>query len=81
MGRLDGKVIIITGASGGLGKQTAIRFAEEGAKLAICARTEEKLEVTKELCEKAGAEVEAVVADVCDFDSIKAFVDKTVSPT
>ena len=50
MGRLDGKVIIITGASGGLGKQTAIRFAEEGAKLAICARTEEKLEVTKELC-------------------------------
>ena len=78
MGRLDGKVIIITGASGGLGKQTAIRFAEEGAKVAICARTEEKLEVTKELCEKAGAEVEAVVADVCDFDSIKAFVDKTV---
>ena len=38
MNRLEGKVVIITGASGGLGKQMALRFAQEGAKLAICAR-------------------------------------------
>ena len=43
MNRLEGKVVIITGASGGLGKQMALRFAQEGAKLAICARREKKL--------------------------------------
>ena len=51
MGRLDGKVCIITGAASGLGKQEAIRFAEEGAKLAICSRTESKLMDTKRICE------------------------------
>ena len=47
MNRLEGKVVIITGASGGLGKQMALRFAQEGAKLAICARREKKLQETK----------------------------------
>ena len=49
MNRLEGKVVIITGASGGLGKQMALRFAQEGAKLAICARREKKLQETKDL--------------------------------
>lgn len=75
MGKLDNKVCIVTGASGGLGKQTAIRFAEEGAKVCICARNEEKLEVTKKICEEKGAEVLACKADVSSFDQLKAFVE------
>lgn len=78
MGRLDQKAAIITGASGGLGKQTAIRFAQEGANLAICARTESKLMETKKLCEEAGATVMAMTADVSKFEDLKAFVDKTI---
>lgn len=75
---IKGKVCIITGASGGVGKQTAIRFAQEGAKLAICARTESKLMETKELCEAEGAEVYAAVADVSNYKDLKAFVKGTV---
>ena len=35
MGRLDGKVCVITGAGGGMGADAAVRFAEEGAKIAV----------------------------------------------
>lgn len=76
--RLENKVAIITGASGGLGKQTARRFAQEGARLAICARTERKLMDTKALCEAEGAEVLAMTADVSQYEQLKAFVEKAV---
>jgi len=47
MGKLDGKVVVITGCAGGLGKQHAIRFAHEGAKLAICDILEDRLMETQ----------------------------------
>ncbi|MDN4480466.1 SDR family NAD(P)-dependent oxidoreductase [Demequina muriae] len=77
MGKLDGKVVLITGCSTGLGKQQAIRLAEEGASLAICARNEEKLHVTKEICEERGAEVLAMQVDIMDYDRLVAFVEAT----
>ena len=49
MKKLEGKVVLITGCSSGLGKQQAIRLADEGAKLAICSRTESKLIETKKI--------------------------------
>lgn len=52
MGKLDNRVAIITGCSSGIGKQMAIRYAEEGAKLSICARRAEKLEETAQLCRR-----------------------------
>ncbi len=75
MGKLDHKVCVVTGASGGLGKQTAIRFAEEGASLCICARNETKLAETARICREKGAEVLAMKADVTNFEELKAFVD------
>lgn len=78
MGRLDGKVAVMTGCASGLGKQHAIRFAHEGARLAICDVLEEKLMETKHLCEKEGAEVVAVRCDVGVYDDLVSFVEKTV---
>jgi len=78
MNKLENKVIILTGASSGLGKQQAIRMAAEGAKLAICSRTESKLLETKKLCEDQGAEVLAMAIDIMDYNSLVKFVDATV---
>ncbi len=52
MGRLEGKVCIITGASSGIGAKTAEVFAKEGAYIIICARREELL---KAVAEKSAA--------------------------
>lgn|GEM_PF-419296 len=78
MGRLDGKVALITGASSGLGKGTAHLFAKEGAKIAICARRVEKLKQTAEECIEAGAEVHWLPADVTKKDNLKNLVTSTM---
>lgn len=75
MKRLEGKIVVITGCSTGIGKQVAIRFAQEGASLAICARGVERLMETKELCEKAGADVLAMGCDVMKYEDLVAFTD------
>lgn len=76
MGKLDGKVAVITGASSGIGKATAIRFAKEGASLAICARRESMLQETVKLCEEAGAKVLGVVCDLTDLKQMQDFGDQ-----
>ncbi len=74
--RLKGKVVILTGASAGLGKQMSIRLAQEGAKLAICARSVDKLKVTAELCKAEGAEVLAEKCDVSKYNDLKNLLIK-----
>lgn len=77
---LKDKVVVITGASDGLGRATAERLAAEGCKVAICARRKEHLEkVAEEIRQKTGGEVLAVAADVCKKEDINAFIDATVS--
>lgn len=78
MKRLEDKVVILTGASAGLGKQISIRLAQEGAKLAICARSVAKLNTTAELCREEGAEVLAERCDVSVYDNLKEFIQKTI---
>ena len=75
MGKLDGKVCLITGCASGLGKQEAIRFADEGAKLVICDIQEEKLMETKRICEERGAECTAVVVDLASREDREHFVE------
>ena len=78
MGKLTGKVAIITGSASGLGKQHALRFAEEGANLTICDIREDRLEEAKKECEDKGVEVVALRCDVGQYDDLVALVDATV---
>ena len=73
---LQDKVVLITGASQGLGKALALAYAREGAKLVINARSEEKLHPVAEEAERLGAEVLAVPADVADSESVDRFVSQ-----
>ena len=77
MGKLEGKVAIITGAGRGLGKQVAIRFAQEGAKISICARSLDRLADTEQKCREAGAEVFCYVCDVTKISDMEAYVSAT----
>ena len=74
MGKLDGKVCLITGCASGLGKQEALRFAAEGANLVICDVQDEKLAETKRLCEEKGVECTAVHVDLTSREDREHFV-------
>jgi NADP-dependent 3-hydroxy acid dehydrogenase YdfG len=75
--KLDGKVAIVTGASAGIGKATAISLAAEGAKVAIVARRSDRLEALAQQITAAGGEALVIVADITDDTKIPTIVDKT----
>jgi 3-oxoacyl-[acyl-carrier protein] reductase len=73
---LKDKRVIITGASRGIGRAIAQAFAEEGARVAICARTDEAVQQTgRELAAAAGAVIARAV-DVTDTAGVQRFVDE-----
>ena len=77
---LKGKVAVVTGGSEGLGRASALRFAQEGARVAICARRKEILErAAEEIRNATGAEVLAVPADVAKADAVEAFIAQVLA--
>jgi 3-oxoacyl-[acyl-carrier protein] reductase len=75
---LKGKVAAITGGTEGIGRATALRLAREGAKVAICARGQEKLDNTAAELKKAGAEVLAVAADMSKAADVERFMKAVI---
>ncbi|HEU5320864.1 MAG TPA: SDR family NAD(P)-dependent oxidoreductase, partial [Methylomirabilota bacterium] len=72
---LKGRVALVSGASKGMGRACAAALAAEGARVALCARTEADLRAAAdELRERTGAEVLAVPADVTRSDDVTALV-------
>src|SRR5690348_1208602 len=71
---MSGKVVLITGASRGLGLQMAREFAEQGARLAICAREQQELDWAREELSRTSADVIAVQCDVGVHDDVQRMV-------
>lgn len=73
---IDDKVVIITGATSGIGKATALCFAKENARLMLIARNKQVLNEISDSCQKIGAHVIPFAADVTDDAQIKKCINK-----
>ena len=79
MGRVEGKVAIVTGAGSGIGRASAILLAKEGAKTVVVDRNAEAGEETVRMIKEAGGEAIFVKADVSEAADIKKMVKTAVS--
>ena len=72
MGRLDGKVALVTGGSSGIGKSIALLYAKEGADVVIISRKEEAL---KEVCKLNEQKITYMAGDITQDDIVKKLAD------
>jgi acyl-CoA synthetase (AMP-forming)/AMP-acid ligase II/NAD(P)-dependent dehydrogenase (short-subunit alcohol dehydrogenase family) len=73
-----GQVVLITGASSGIGKETALRLADAGAAVLLVARTVEKLEAVREEIERRGGSAHVHPCDVGDTDAVGRLADEVL---
>ncbi len=73
--RLDGRIVLITGAASGIGRATALLAAEEGASIAAIDVDAEGLNETIDMARQGGGQVAARVADITDGDALATSID------
>ncbi len=78
IGRLDGKVALITGAGSGIGRETCLVFVREGAQIAAVDVDAESLVFTETAIREVGGDIAAFVADVADEGQVRDAVDGAV---
>jgi NAD(P)-dependent dehydrogenase (short-subunit alcohol dehydrogenase family) len=79
MKRFSGKNVLITGAATGIGRATALRFAREGADVAVCDVKEKELQETAALVKKLGRKSSALVCDLSKMDALQKMLDAAVA--
>jgi NAD(P)-dependent dehydrogenase (short-subunit alcohol dehydrogenase family) len=77
-GRLEGKAALVTGASSGLGRATAIALARAGADVALVARSQQELDSAKEEISKIGRRALTLPVDLASEDETTAAIGRTV---
>jgi NAD(P)-dependent dehydrogenase (short-subunit alcohol dehydrogenase family) len=75
--KFKNKVVVITGATGGVGRVTAWEFAKQGAKVALLARSAEQLEDTKKEVEDLGGRALIIECDVADAEQVENAAEQT----
>jgi NAD(P)-dependent dehydrogenase (short-subunit alcohol dehydrogenase family) len=75
---LHGKVALVTGASSGIGRATALAFARAGAAVVVASRNLERLEETARVIRETGGEATAIRTDVTRADQVERLVQETV---
>ncbi len=72
-------VVLLTGASSGIGRQLALQLADQGARLVLAARRQDLLEQVAETCRERGGQAMVRTTDVGDEEQCRALVDATVA--
>jgi NAD(P)-dependent dehydrogenase (short-subunit alcohol dehydrogenase family) len=75
---IEQQVIVVVGASSGIGREAALQFAQRGAQLVVAARSETGLVSLIEEIKSSGGEATCIIADVSDFQQVKAIADKAI---
>jgi NAD(P)-dependent dehydrogenase (short-subunit alcohol dehydrogenase family) len=75
---IENQVVVLMGASSGIGRETALRLAKRGAKMVVAARSEAGLRSLEDDLRELGGEVTTLVADVSEFEQVEAVAQSAV---